>query len=89
MLTLTRDDQKKDAHPGWGYVSPTMILDSDAALPLQITSLGSMDGAAVGMRVGSILTGASVVEVRRLWIWVICWIARRNSKWTLQINEDE
>jgi hypothetical protein len=58
--TLTRDDQKKDAHPGWGYVSPTMILDSDAALPLQITSLGSMDGAAVGMRVGSILTGASV-----------------------------
>jgi len=41
-------DQKKDAHPFFGYVVPTTMLLSSAVVPLQMTILSSIVGAIVG-----------------------------------------
>lgn len=52
--------QKKEAHPGDGYVFPGIILLSDASLPLHITIRGSIVGDIVGISVGSRRIGISV-----------------------------
>ena len=58
--TSSTSFQKKEAHPGLGYLTPICMLLSLTGFPLQMTILGSMVGPSVGCRVGSRLTGGSV-----------------------------